>query len=816
MNFYELKRKKTDVYPAIILESIMNKKQRKTLRKFLYYSMVLAFCLIIVSFLSTTSFFANTSLSEILSPWVFVFRSVFVFLFSVWFTLYLFELMYLSYYFKETDIDFEVLKLVTRSDPKDITASFVNSEVGQYTLLRLGINNNEVKDFLKNRTDFVQETEYEIIENEDNKITFAEFGYSLLHFDSDFSKLLKSYGVTAQDFKETLHWVSRVSKRIRNEERWWTKERLMRIPSIGKSWSFGQIYYLDRFGHSIYTDVSYYHLGDKWRLYSETVNKIENIIAKDVGGNVMITSRESDTGLSIIAALGKEIVNGTVLPELEGKRIYVLDVNMLISTYEDKASFESMFRRILQQANDAGDVILVIPHFSDFVENSASYETDVKDVLSEAMSSTRIHIVAISNTKGFHEVLETDLDMMRNFEKITMEDLSEEEALEFAQDEAQIIESEKEIIFTYQSLKSVVESAGRYFNESSMSDKTLDILNEVANSAISKNKVLITADDVAQIVEDKTGVPLGVLSKKEKSKLSQIEMLLKQRVIGQDKAIQTISEAMKRARLGVANPKRPLGSFLFIGPTGVGKTETSKALAENFFGDDEDMIRIDMSEFNDGGSIERLIGDRNNAGILSSKIRDNQYGVLLLDEFEKGHPDVHNLFLQILDEGFFSDGNGEKVNARNLIIIATSNAGSDLMYKAIDKEINLQGIKDKVIGYLIDQKLFRPEFINRFDDVVLFNALTDSNLESIAHIMIQKLNTRLESKGLEVKASDDFVSYLVSKGNNQKFGAREINRVIQKDVETKIADALIQDKIFSGDTIVFENSGDDISITRQQ
>jgi len=814
MNFYEIKNKNSDVYPGILLENICNKRLRKKIRSVLFYSMVATFFFVVLSLLSGSGSLSSISIFSVLLSLSFLFRSLFVMLFSIWFTLYLFELMYLSYYFKNTNINFEVSKIVANADVSDITKTFVQSELGEYSLMRLGISRDQTERFLKDRTDFVTEAEYEIIENDNERISFSEFGYSLVHFDSDFNKLLKINGITPKDFKDSLDWVSRINNRIRDEERWWTKEKLMRIPSIGKSWSFGQIYYLEKFGHIIYQDSSYYHLGDKWRLYTDTVSKIENVLVKDSGANIILISRDSEFGMEAVSSLGKEIVAGTVLPDLENKRIYVLDINLLVSTYEDKSQFEIMLQKVLYQSADAGDVILVIPHLSDFVENSRHLETDVRDLLKEVMASTRLQIIAISSQKGFHEVLETDIDLMRNFEKLVLDDLNEKTALEFVEDETQVIESKEEIFFTFQALKRIVESADRYFSESSITDKSVDILNEVAAYCLSKKKVLITENEVAEVVEAKTGVPLGVLSKKEKEKLSKIEMLLKQKVVGQDRAIEAISEAMKRARLGVANPKRPLGSFLFIGPTGVGKTETSKALAEVFFGDNEDMLRFDMSEFSDSSSVSRLIGDGQTAGILSSKIREKQYGVLLLDEFEKAHSEVHNLFLQILDEGYFSDGTGEKVNARNLIIIMTSNAGSDLMYRALEKDINLQSIKEQVIGFLISKKLFRPEFLNRFDELILFNALSENNLQSIVALMVNRLNERLEDKGFDIRTNDDLVDYLVKKGTNNKFGAREINRVIQKDIESKIANALISGEINKGDTITFVKSGEEIEIRK--
>lgn len=810
MNFYQIKEQRNEVYPAILLEQILSQKTRKVIRATLFYLMSITFILFIL-----TLFAPQTGISEfyvVSETTIFFSRSIFILIFCVWFTLYLLELMYLSFYFKKTKVDFEVLKLVYKSNPADLTKTFMESTLGEYALLRLGITRNVVKDFLKNRTDFVTEAEYEIIENDDEEVSFSEFAFSLIHFDTDFSQLLKSNGVTPKDFKDALDWISRSDQRIRQEQRWWSKENLAKIPSIGTSFAYGQTYYLDDFGYSIFNEPTYIHLGDKWRIYQENVELIENILLKQRGANVILTARETEAAMEVISSFGKKIALGITLPSLEDKSIYVLDFNLLFATYEDKTQFENILQKILGQASYAGNIILVIPQLSDFVESAHQLGTDVKDLLSEALNSTKLQVIATSTNRGFHETLETDLNLMRSFEKISLPDLDEDSAIKFIEDEAQIIESKEKIIFTYQALKQVVKSADRYFSEGSVSDKAVDILEEVANYAVSKKKILIGENDVAEIIEAKTGVPLGVLTESEKRKLSDIEMLLKKKVIGQDRAIESISEAMKRARLGVANPNRPLGSFLFIGPTGVGKTETSKALTQIFFEDEENLLRIDMTEFNDDQAVQRLIGEGKTPGVLASKIRENKYGVLLLDEFEKAHPDVHNLFLQILDEGFFSDGMGEKVNARNLIIIATSNAGSDLMYRAIDKNINFQSIKEQTIGYLIDNRLFRPEFLNRFDDVILFNPLKEDVLEIIAGLMIDKLNKRLQDKGLDVRKDQDLLKYLVSKGTNQKFGAREINRVIQKEIETKIAEALISGQIQKGDTISFILQGDELEV----
>jgi ATP-dependent Clp protease ATP-binding subunit ClpA len=327
----------------------------------------------------------------------------------------------------------------------------------------------------------------------------------------------------------------------------------------------------------------------------------------------------------------------------------------------------------------------------------------------------------------------------------------------------------------------------------------------VANKVKSDKRKVVTVDDVDDVMALKTGVPQGKIDEQEKEQLSSLEEILHERVIGQNKAIEDIAKAMRRGRAGITNPKRPIGSFLFIGPTGVGKTETTKALAENFFKSEDDIIRLDMSEYNGPLAVQKLIGSESEVGVLSQKISDKPYGVLLLDEFEKTTQKVMDLFLQILDEGQFTDSRGETINARNLIIVATSNAGSDLIYEGDIK-------KDQIIDEIISQKIFKPELVNRFDSVVLFHTLNKVHLHEIAKLMLKKLDKRLSDRGLRIDVNNDLLTYLVNVGYNKKFGAREMNRVIQDDVEALIAEKIISGEIKNNSNITFKTVGEKLEI----
>ena len=331
----------------------------------------------------------------------------------------------------------------------------------------------------------------------------------------------------------------------------------------------------------------------------------------------------------------------------------------------------------------------------------------------------------------------------------------------------------------------------------------MDLLDQIATSCAGQNIYVIGADEAQEVISTKTGVPRGEIKGDEREKLSKLEDVLHKRVIEQNSAIEAVSNALRRARSGLTNPKRPLGSFLFLGPTGVGKTETAKALAEIFFGSENEILRLDMSEFTGEDALEKMIGSHvaGSTGVLASRMRDKPYGVLLLDEFEKTTDKVKNLFLQILDEGIFSDGLGSKVSARNLIVIATSNAGSDLIYQnsQLGKEIESQ--RQVILDEIIHRGIYRPELLNRFDGIILFHPLSKLALSKVAELQINKLNDRLKEKGIELLVEPDLIEFLSGVGLDPKFGARALNRAIQDQVESLIAKKIVDNTIKNGTKI---------------
>jgi len=805
MNLFELQSNIKKVSPAITIDSISTYPVRKKIRNVLFYSFTIFFFIDVLSVLSHFDIVFLKGVSAIMDPYVYIAQVLFLISISVWIFMYAIEIMYLHYYFLETGIDYEVVKMLSLVPKRDVAYGFLHSELGQFILLRCGITPSQISDFLKNRKNFVDRGEFVLLSEEGvGKITLIDFTKTVLHFDSEFKDFLKRNNVSPDVFLGSVSWVSRIREISRNSDRWWTKENLSRIPSLGSNLSFGKTYFLDKYGHSIFSENAYRNLGTKWRIFKNPVNAMELVLVKSSGANVMLISEDIDTGMMLVSGFAKEIFFGTVLPELESKRVFVLDPSKILDTIKDQKQFEKEFRKTLSEASSVGNIILVINNMSSFVETAFERNINVKAILSEALENSDLQVVALANRSGFHSDIETDIGLMKHFEKIFVEDLNKVEVMNMLQEEVIFLENKYDVFFTYQSLNAILEGAEKYFSEGSLSDKSFDILYEITPIVYRNNRHVVRLEDIDEFLKDKTGIPQGEISSEEKEVLKNIEEDIHKKIIGQDSAVNAIANALRRSRAGLTKNNKPIASFLFFGPTGVGKTEVAKALSEKFFSSDEALIRFDMSEYSDEDSVKRLIGSKDGApGILSSRLRERQYGVLLLDEFEKASVKVHDLFLQIIDEGMFSDGDGNPVNARNVIIIATSNAGSNLISQTKDEYSNSEENKREIVNKIMEDGIFKPELINRFDEVVLFHRLEKEHLQMIARIMISDLNKRLQDKSITVRSNEQIIDFIIDKSYDPKFGARNMNRFIQDTIEKAIADAIIEGTVSSGDSVYF-------------
>lgn len=805
MTYEELKQKTSPIYPALLLENLMPYLTRKKIRRTLFWFFVLMCLLVLLTNFSVIELVIDRESLGPLFTYKYNLRGLLFISFSLWMMWYLLEMMYFSYFFKRSPIDFEVGQIIIDTEQDDVTAGFLESRPGRYVMKRLGISETDVCAFVKNRNERVSQDEYITPSDvdEDRYVSLAEYGSTLTHFDQEFYAFLAKYNVTPELFSGALGWVSDWYIAKRRKDMWWSRESLARIPSIGRDWSYGKVFLLEKYGYSIDQDDTYISLGDKWRLYADTVEQLENILVKESGNNILLIGKHEFHAREIVSALAKTVINGTSLPPLEDKRFFILDGVKIIDAMKDKTRFETVLHNVFAQSSRAGNIVLVIPRFVEFAESAHALGSDIHDLLNRALSSSTLQVITLAHTSGYHSTLETQRELLHHFEKITIPDVADTQLIHIAFAEASYLERRYKVFFTYQSLVTATESVIRFFTEEEPAVRLKELLQDVVVAALTHGNHTLTVEHVNSVVATKTGIPQGEASADEVEVLKTLEDKMKTAIIGQDAVVTSIVSALKRNRAGISSTNRPIGSFLFLGTTGVGKTETVKALARFYFNNENAITRFDMSEFSGDESVAILIGHGREPGRLTSLLRDRQYGIVLLDEFDKASPRVHDLFLQIFDEGFITDGKGDKVNARNSMFIVTSNAGSQFISQATMQGEDVASQKDLVVNHLITKNAYRAELLNRFDDIIIFNPLGNDELKQIAHIQIKALNGRLHSKSLTIEVSDDLLEYLVSRGNDVRFGAREMNRVIREVLEVKIADAILEKKIKSGSKISF-------------
>ncbi len=745
---------------------------------------------------------------------------IFLILFSIAFMLSAIEAFHRSYYFRgleqvlseSTDeknilTTWEVATILSETNPDDISGSFADSTFGQEILYRAGISEEAFIEYENNRT--LTLTADTFIVEKDKAVTLKTYAQSVYKQDEDFRNFLSKNNINKDQFLKAAEWVTNIERKERRQKRWWSRDNLGRIPGIGKTWGYGVTYYLDRYGHELTEDHIWSMAMMRRREEDDEVEELEQILSRNRQSNAFLITNDVLTARQRVAQLYHKIREGMALPQIEAKRVFLIDIESVIMSTDKKTEFEKAIVNTFNQAVNAGNIILYIENISTAITSAKTIGSDVIDLIQPYFESSDIQIIFAETTKNFNKQLSKDTRILQAFDIIQMKDVKEDGLLELLEQRAIINEQNTGIVFTIPALEKIGELADRYFPTGTMPDKAFDLLEELVPIAIKNGIEQILQKDVENFVTEKTHVPVGEPTREERERLLSLEDFLHKRVIAQDDAIKAISKSLRRARSGIGNPNKPMGTFLFLGPTGVGKTETAKALAEVFFGDEKNMIRIDMSEFQSEDALKELIGDfeTGKPGRLDTLVMKRQYGVLLLDEFEKSNKDVHDLFLQILDEGYFTDSSGEKVNMKNLIIIATSNAGADLIWKFEKENKNITKMKDAIVDYIIENALFKPELLNRFDEIIVFHTLKEEHVKKIAEIHIKNFARRLKEKqNIKIKVTDDMINYVAKKGYDPQFGGRPLERAIMDEIEQRIADEVLAGNLHPGETFEFDKS----------
>lgn len=817
MTLEDLKRIVSFYYPALILDHAISHRTRHRCKRL--FGMITIFSAVAALFLISTPHIApvytNMPIFWKFSLWQDQFTGIAFISFASWLLIFAFEGLYHSYYYyglESTVIttkleggvllpSFELGSILFHTRQHDYVSGFLLSEYGIRILLRAGIDHTAIMLFAEHRK---PQIDLQVLNAPGTKIkTLSQFSALLPRVDKEFELFLLTHSITVEDFKASAQWVERQIFNEKSKERWWSREHLTAGPGIGDAFAYGETYSVDKYSRSITSETSYKNIDENSPFRKESEEKLEAILAKEDSANALLIGEAGVGEMDVVALLAKRIERGHALPELLRKHVLIVDFESLIAATTDKQTFEKKFTSVINQAVSAGNVIIMIQDLPACLRSGAAVGVDVMELLDFYLSSSATQIIATSNLEEFHQQLENNGNVMKHFDTVQIEEAELGTVVRVLEDRAVLLEKKYHVLFTYPALKAIAESADQYFPYGVMPGKAIDLLLEILPELEQKGISTIEKKHVLEIITLKTGIPVGAIGAEEKKKLQNLEEAMKKRVIDQDAAVIAIANALRRVRSGISSIDRPIGTFLFLGPTGVGKTETAKALAATYFSDEDKLLRLDMSEYSGGDSLERLIGsvDNKRAGTLSTLVRENPYGVLLLDEFEKATRDVHNLFLQIFDEGFFSDMYGKRVMMRNMILIATSNAGSSFIWEASKRGDKVPNLKDQLVELIIKDKIYSPELLNRFDDIIVFEPLGVPSLRKIARIMLDGLYWKLQKKGITLSITDDLIDVLVKEGYDPQFGARPMRRALQQTIEELVARKIISGEAVAGSTI---------------
>jgi ATP-dependent Clp protease ATP-binding subunit ClpC len=566
------------------------------------------------------------------------------------------------------------------------------------------------------------------------------------------------------------------------------------------------------------------------------LNRAIRILARRTKNNPLLVGEPGVGKTSVVEGLACILISDDVPPVLADRRILSLDLASIVAGTKYRGEFEERLKKIMAEISQARNIILFIDEIHTLIGAGGAEGTiDASNILKPALSRGDVQCIGATTSREYRRYFEKDTALDRRFQIIRIEEPDSEETLAILQGIKNKYEQYHGVTYTDEAIFAAVNLAERYITERSMPDKVIDILDEagamkklesILNTrkyATNVSSINITDDNVRQIISESTGIPVMRLREQESKRLVQIESELHKTIVGQNEAVNRIAASVRRSRSGISSPLRPLGSFIFLGPTGVGKTLLAKALAEYLFGTKDALVRIDMSDFMEKHNVSRLVGappgyiGYEEGGILTEQIRRNPYRVVLFDEIEKAHRDVFNLLLQVLEEGELKDNMGHTVSFRNTLIIMTSNAGareitmdSRIGFKSGNEHMALEEIRSAALAEL--KKLFNPEFINRVDDVVVFHALEQNQIEAILDLQLEDLFRRVSAQGFMLNVTDSAKRFLMEKGWDPKYGARPMRRTIQKELEDPLSIILLSDVYPAGSIFTAEVHNEKIHI----
>lgn len=608
----------------------------------------------------------------------------------------------------------------------------------------------------------------------------------------------------------------------------------------------------------------------------EEIKRVIQILSRRTKNNPCLIGEPGVGKTAIAEGLAAKIVEGSVPDNIKNKRLLTLDLSGMVAGSKYRGEFEERIKRVINEVKNDGNVLLFLDELHTIIgAGGAEGAIDASNILKPSLARGEIQLIGATTIEEYRKYIEKDAALERRFQSVKVEEPGIEETVGILKGLRSRYEQHHQVTITDDAIKAAVKLSERYINDRFLPDKAIDLIDEAASKARLKSytmpdeitkieeqlnklenekeeavkseafeeageikkkqarkkarleklkqkweddknssNIIVGEDEVADVVSAWTRIPVQRIAQAETERLIKLEETLHNRVIGQDEAVTAIAKAIRRGRVGLKDPNRPIGSFLFLGPTGVGKTELSKALADAMFGTESALIRVDMSEFMEKHTVSKLIGSPpgyvgyDEGGQLSEKVRRNPYSVILFDEVEKAHPDVFNVLLQVLDDGHITDSTGRVVDFKNTVIIMTSNAGAENIVApktlgfatATDEKQNHENMKSKVMDEV--KRIFKPEFINRIDEIIVFHMLNKEQIAKIVDIMIDTVNKRtLEQMKISIELDDEAKKYIVEKGYDEKYGARPLRRTIQNEIEDNIAEKILEGKIKEGNKV---------------
>ena len=617
------------------------------------------------------------------------------------------------------------------------------------------------------------------------------------------------------------------------------------------------------------------------------IERVIQILSRRTKNNPVLIGEPGVGKTAIVEGLAQRIVKDSVPENLLNKRVVALDLSAIVAGSKYRGEFEKRLKAVMDEIMENGNIILFIDELHTLVgAGAAEGAIDASNILKPALARGELQTIGATTLDEYRKHIEKDAALERRFQSVLVEETTPEETVEILKGLRDSYEAHHKVAITDEAIEAAVHMSHRYITDRFLPDKAIDLVDEAASrvrlstntrppelkelnerlenlqkekeAAIksqefekaaelrdkekevqkeledlknnwqqnkTRRESTVTAEDIAEIVSSWTGIPVTKLEETESAKLLRLEEELHKRVIGQEEAIKVVSQAVRRARAGLKDPKRPIGSFIFLGPTGVGKTELARTLAEALFDDEEAMVRIDMSEYMEKHSVSRMIGSPpgyvgyDEGGQLTEPVRRRPYSVVLFDEIEKAHPDVFNILLQILEDGQLTDSSGRKVDFKNTVVIMTSNVGANLIERETslgfkvndDEEAEYVDMKERVMAEL--RRTFRPEFLNRLDEIIVFHALNKDHIKEIVNLMLKDLSKRLELNEIKIEVTEKAKSKLVEDGFDSQYGARPLRRSIQRLVENPLSEKILAGIIKNGDTVEVDEENGDLVFT---